>query len=293
MGSLKSVCIREKMSQIFNRARARKTTSIVKPRFADTIADRAINAGWLLSEMDIAGGDRAYQYVNGRAVTVGLEAMQFNAPVYIGDSVTIYTEVIRQGRSSVAIKVEAFAESRQGGNRRKVTEGTFTFVHIDEHGRARAIEGKAPFGETKAKAAKPKASATDTLDHEPELEPGQELSLRTVPHPRDKNANGDIFGGWILDKMDEAGGLRAMRFARKTTVPRAIDAMTFHKPVSERNEVSFYTQIERVGDTSVTIRVEAWALREDLTKYEKVTEGTFVYVAIDKELKPVSVKPAP
>ncbi len=280
------------LSKIFNKARAKKITGIVKPRFADTVSDRIISAGWLLSEMDIAGGDRAYQYVGGICVTVGLAGTEFTSPVYIGDNVTIYTEIIKQGRSSVDIKVEAHAESRVGGEVRKVAEGVFSFVHIDKNGKSKEITKHKPFGSS-AKKQRPKASATDVLTEEPELKPGQELSYRTAARPKDKNYNGDIFGGWILDKMDEAGGLRARRFTKQVMVPRAIDDMTFHRPVSELDEVSIYTEIEKVGTTSVRIKVEAWSLRNDLEKYEKVTEGTFTYVAVDKDKKPVPIQPKP
>jgi len=281
----------EKVSVTFNRARGRKITAKVTPMPSDTIAERYISAGWLLSQMDLAGGNRAHKYVGGRTVTVGLEAMHFKAPVFIGDDVTIYTEIIKQGRSSVSIKVEAYAEPREGGRSRKVTEGTFTFVHIDANGKAKPIDPNEPPSPPGQK--RPKASSTDVLNHEPDLKPGQELSLRTVPFPRDKNYNGDIFGGWVLSQMDLAAALRAGKYVQGRAVPVAIEAMTFHRPVSELNEVSFYTAIEKVGNTSVTIKVEAWALREDLKKYEKVTEGTFTYVAIDKDRKPVPVRPNP
>lgn len=284
----------KKVSGTFNRVKDRKITAKVTPMPADTIADRIISAGWLLAQMDLAGGNRAYRYVGGRAVTVGVEAMEFKAPVYVGDDVTIYTEISNQGRSSVSIKIEAYAEQREGGRTRKVTEGTFTFVHIDQNGKATPIDGAAPpSAPPAAKPARAKASATDVMAHEPELKKGQDLSLRTVPFPRDKNSNGDIFGGWVLAQMDLAAALRAGKFVQGPAVPVAINAMTFHRPVSELNEVSFYTQIEKVGHTSVTIKVEAWALREDLKRYEKVTEGNFTYVAIDKDRKPVPVKPNP
>ena len=260
---------------------------------ADTIVDRTIGAGWLLSQMDLAGGNRAYKYVGGRAVTVGLEAMEFKAPVYIGDDVTIFTEIIKEGTSSVAIRVEAYAASRIGENPRKVTEGTFTFVHIDENGKSKPLNEQKTKekskDKSKSKAKKVRASKTEVLEHEPKLESGQELSLRTVPFPRDKNSNGDIFGGWVLAQMDTAAALRVRKLVGGEAVSVAIEAMTFHRPVSELNEVSFYTKIEKIGNSSVSINVEAWALREDLRKYEKVTEGTFTYVALDKDRKPVPV----
>jgi len=277
------------VKKIFNKATERRITTKVIPMPSDTIADRIISAGWLLSQMDIAGGSRACRYVGGRAVTVGLEAMAFKAPVYIGDDVTIYTEIVRQGRSSMAIKVQAYAESRTGSKPHKVTEGVFTFVHIDENGKPKPIKETAK--PVAAKKGRAKASLTDIFDHEPTLSPGQELSLRTVPFPRNRNQNGDIFGGWVLAQMDLAAAVRARKYIGGTAVPVAIDAMTFHRPVSELNEVSFYTGIEKTGTSSVTIKVEAWALREDLKKYEKVTEGSFVYVAVDKNRKPIPIKP--
>lgn len=297
LGSLKSMGICKKLSDIFQRAKARKITAKVSPMPADTITERFISAGWLLAQMDLAGGNRAYKYVQGRAVTVGLEAMEFKAPVYIGDNVTIYTEIVRQGRTSLAIRVQAYAERREGGRAEKVTEGTFTFVHIDDNGKPKPIGGNAAEPAQTAAQGKSgrraKASETQVLNHEPALKQGQELSLRTVPFPRDKNYNGDIFGGWVLARMDEAAALRACKFVGGLAAPVAIDAMTFHRPVSELNEVSFYTEIQKVGKSSVTIKVEAWALREDLKRYEKVTEGSFVYVAIDKNRKPVPITPAP
>ncbi|MCB9991371.1 MAG: acyl-CoA thioesterase [Rhodospirillales bacterium] len=131
------------------------------------------------------------------------------------------------------------------------------------------------------------------MGQEPALKKGQELSIRTVPFPRDKNYNGDIFGGWVLEQMDLAGSVRARKFVGGAAVPVAINAMTFNRPVSVLDEVSFYTEIEKVGKSSVTVKVEAWALREDLKKYEKVTEGSFVYVSVDKDRKPQPINPKP
>lgn len=278
------------MSKLFNKAGKRQLSGKVIPMPSDTIADRFISAGWLLSQMDVTAGNRAYKYVGGRAVTVGIEAMSFKKPVYIGDDVEIYTEIIKRGRTSVAIKVEAFAEARTGGKKHKVTEGIFSFVHIDDKGRPKPID---PYY-TKPKSNKPtkksKGSGANLVsDKEPALQGDQELSLRTVPFPRNKNYNGDIFGGWVLEQMDIAGMARARKEVQGAAAPVAIEAMTFYKPVSELDEVSFYTEVVKTGNTSVTIRIESWALREDLKRYEKVTEGVFTYVAIDKNRKPRTI----
>ena len=90
--------------------------------------------------------------------------------------------------------------------------------------------------------------------------------------------------------MDLAGSLRARNHVGGPAAPVAIDSMTFHKPLSELDEVSFYTEIVKQGRTSVTIKVESWALRYNLKEYEKVTEGTFTYVAIDDERKPIPIQ---
>jgi acyl-CoA thioesterase YciA len=291
------------MNKDFNKAGKRCLSGKVIPMPRDTITERLISAGWLLSQMDVTAGNRAYKYAGGRAVTVALEAMEFKAPVFIGDDVEIYTEIIRQGRTSVAIRVEAFAETRTGRKPRKVTEGIFTFVHIDDHGRPKEIDpanDPQPKKEAKSqdknqdkkqKLAAKGSEAGDVRQSEPPLKKGQELSLRTVPFPKNKNYNGDIFGGWVLEQMDIAGLTRARKHVGGAVAPVAIEAMTFHRPVSVLDEVSFYTEIVKIGNSSITVKIESWSLREDLKRYEKVTEGIFTYVAIDKDRKPIPIAP--
>jgi acyl-CoA thioesterase YciA len=114
----------------------------------------------------------------------------------------------------------------------------------------------------------------------PEALQGRIPTLRTFAMPADSNANGDIFGGWLLSQMDLAGGARAYEFAGGRVVTVGIDAMAFHKPVFIGDEVSVYTDIARVGNTSVTIRIESWARRRHTREYLKVTEGLFTFVYI-------------
>ena len=85
------------------------------PMPADTISEDFISAGWLMAQMDLAGGRRAYEYVGGRAVTVGVESMSFKKPVFVGDLVSFYTEVVKQGRTSLTIKLESWADRRSNG----------------------------------------------------------------------------------------------------------------------------------------------------------------------------------
>lgn len=113
--------------------------------------------------------------------------------------------------------------------------------------------------------------------------------LRVVPGPSDINANGHIFGGWILSQMDIAAGIVASRRARGSVATVAIEAMEFIAPIHLRDLISVYAQVERVGRTSMAVRIEVIAER-DLGQTEvKVTEGVFTFVALDEEHRPRSV----
>ena len=107
-----------------------------------------------------------------------------------------------------------------------------------------------------------------------------ELMLRTFAFPADANPAGDIFGGWLLGQMDISGASLARRRAHGRVATVAVAQMTFRLPVFVGDEVSCYCAISRVGTTSVTVQVEAWARRADGDDLVKVTEGTFTYVAI-------------
>ena len=107
-----------------------------------------------------------------------------------------------------------------------------------------------------------------------------ELMLRTFAFPADANPQGDIFGGWLLGQMDVAGASLARRRAHGRVATVAVAQMTFKLPVFVGDEVSCYCEVTKVGTTSVTVQVEAWARRFDDSGTVKVTEGTFTYVAI-------------
>ncbi len=113
-----------------------------------------------------------------------------------------------------------------------------------------------------------------------------EPAIRTVPMPADANASGDIFGGWVLSQMDIAGGTVAGDRAKGRTVTVAVEAMTFHRPIYVGDLVSLYAHVVRVGTTSITVNIETIARRRNRPEEIKVTEGTFVYVAIDREGRP-------
>ena len=116
--------------------------------------------------------------------------------------------------------------------------------------------------------------------------PTGDLTIRTVAMPSDTNPRGDIFGGWLMSQMDLAGGIMATRRAKGRTATIAVDNVIFHKPVHIGNVVTCYADVIRVGTTSMSIKIEAWAQHySELGELNKVTEGIFTYVAIDQERK--------
>ena len=107
---------------------------------ADTNPNGDIFGGWLMSQMDIAGGITAHSRAGGRVVTVGVEAMTFHRPVHVGDVVCCYTDIVKTGKTSMTVLVEVWVlRERNTADNVKVTEGTFTFVAIGKDGNKRAL----------------------------------------------------------------------------------------------------------------------------------------------------------
>ena len=125
-----------------------------------------------------------------------------------------------------------------------------------------------------------------------EAEPRGDLTVRTIAMPADTNANGDIFGGWVMSRMDQAGGIAGVERAQGRVVTVAVEAMHFIRPVRVGDVLCVYTQIERVGRTSMTIRIEAWARRFQTRVREKVTDAIFTFVAIDQNGQPRLIPPS-
>lgn len=117
-----------------------------------------------------------------------------------------------------------------------------------------------------------------------------EAILRVVPGPGDINANGHIFGGWVLSQMDIAAGIVASREADGPVATVAIDAMEFLAPILLRDLVAVYAKVERIGRTSIAIRIDVVASRDRGTREVKVTEGLFTFVALDENHQPRPVK---
>jgi acyl-CoA thioesterase YciA len=131
---------------------------------------------------------------------------------------------------------------------------------------------------------------TDAATPPTTLPSDKELVLRVIPMPSDANANGDIFGGWIMAQVDLAGSVLPSRIAKGRVTTVAVNQFVFKQPVSMGDLLSLYATVERIGNTSITVRVEVYAERNpaDL-QVVKVTEANLTYVAIDREGKPRAI----
>ena len=122
------------------------------------------------------------------------------------------------------------------------------------------------------------------------LPSGAELVLRVMPLPADVNANGDIFGGWIMAQVDLAGSVLPNRIAKGRIATVAVNQFIFKQPVSIGDLLSFYADITHIGNTSISVHVEVYAERNPANlQVVKVTEADLTYVAIDEKGKPRSV----
>src|SRR5258707_6482439 len=119
--------------------------------------------------------------------------------------------------------------------------------------------------------------------------PRGELAARTLAMPADTNPSGDIFGGWIMAQMDSAGAISATRLAHGRVVTAAVSHISFLQPVKVGDVVCCYTDVLRMGRTSLTLCVEVWVLRQGQGPRVKVTAAEFTFVALDEANRPRSV----
>ncbi len=124
---------------------------------SDTNPNGDIFGGWLMSQMDLAAGNAAARRARGRCVTASVDRIAFHSPVFVGDEVSLYATIVREGRTSMSIDVEAWRRSRDGDDQVKVTQATFTFVALDQGRRPRSL----PYL-PEMHAPKPRASAKST-----------------------------------------------------------------------------------------------------------------------------------
>jgi len=120
----------------------------------------------------------------------------------------------------------------------------------------------------------------------------KELVLKVIPMPADSNANGDIFGGWVMAQVDLAGSVLPARYTQGRMATVAVNEFIFKQPVRVGDILSFYSEVTRVGRTSVTVKVEVFAERfKSQGQYVKVTEASVTYVAIDDAGRPRPIPP--
>ena len=139
----------------------------------------------------------------------------------------------------------------------------------------------------------PDPAKSSEVAETPEIPPSSELAVRTIAMPADTNPHGDIFGGWLLCQMDLAGSSVATRRAAGRVVTIAITAMTFHRPVMVGDEVTCYGDVEKIGHTSITVKIESWARRRIGDAQIKVTEGLFTYVRVGDDGRPLPIAAPP
>lgn len=114
-------------------------------------------------------------------------------------------------------------------------------------------------------------------------------TIRTLPKHSNINSNGHIFGGWILSQMDSAAGVEAIRRVGGPVATVAIEAMKFHQPVKVGDWLSVYTDITNVGNTSLTVHIEVTVVSRETEKETMVTEGDFIFVALDENHRPKKI----
>ena len=123
--------------------------------------------------------------------------------------------------------------------------------------------------------------------------PEGDLLLRTLAMPADTNANGDIFGGWIMSQMDIGGGILAKEIAKGRVVTVNVDGITFYKPINVGHVVCCYGKCTKIGNSSIVLKLEIWVkpvLNEKTAERYCVTEAVFTYVAIDQDGKSRKIK---
>lgn len=119
----------------------------------------------------------------------------------------------------------------------------------------------------------------------------KELVLKVIPMPADTNGNGDIFGGWVMAQVDLAGSVIPARIIRGRMATVAVKEFIFKQPVRVGDILSFFSSVQRIGNTSITVDVEVFAESfRDQGRFAKVTQALLTYVAIDENGKPRPIK---
>lgn len=119
----------------------------------------------------------------------------------------------------------------------------------------------------------------------------RELVIRVVAMPADTNPDGDMFGGWVMSQMDLGAWIQARKHTHHRVVTVAVENLVFHKPVFVGDCVLVYATTARIGRSSVTVEIDVMVERKEGREVERVTEGRFIFVAIDERWQPVPLTP--
>ncbi len=238
-----------------------------------------IFGGIILEQIDIAGAEaarRAFPHL--RFATVCFKEVIFEKPVYVGDSLTCWAEVVSTGTTSVTTKI--LVEVERHGKFVSVTEGEVVYAAVNKNGDPVALTGD---GETPARKPKRRSSgrSKSTQSGCP--------ALRQVMFPNQTGAYGYILGGTILQEIDIAGAVGARKVYPNRLVTVAFKQVVFKRPVHVGDLLTCWSKVTKVGRTSITTKVVVEVERKG--KFIKVTEGEVIYVAVDKNERPTPINP--
>ncbi len=260
-----------------------------------------IFGGVILSHMDIAGAIAAREVTDHRVFTVSFDKVVFKQPVHIGDVLTCWSEAIRIGRTSITTRI--IVEAQRKGVFIPVTEGEAVYVAVDDDGRPTPIKGQ-----TKAVASRavsncgpschsvapaPNQPATTKSTSKKEWSSKKHMqqcpAIRIGMLPKDTSYTGtNIFAGVILSHMDTAGVIATRDVTNHRVVTVSFDKVVFKEPVHVGDVLTCWSEVIKVGRTSITTRITVQAQRKGI--FIPVTEGEAVYVSVDPAGKPIPIK---
>lgn len=267
-------------------ARARKLATRVAMMPRDTNGQNCIFGGVLLSNIDIAGAIVARQACTAgliqRVVTRAMDPVEFTKPVLVNDILTCYGKVTRVGKTSIAVHVDV--EVDRNGVIIPVANADIVYVSVGDDFRPTPI-ACAPKSRRKTTAPAPKVAPTQHVGE-------RVLAIRKTMLPYETNGMGNIFGGVLLSHMDLAGSYVARRACANSYIDRCVtrlmDKIEFKQPVHVNDVISCYGSVTRIGNSSVTVHVEVEADRGGVII--PVTSADMVFVAVDENSKPISVR---
>jgi len=255
-----------------------------------------IFGGVILSHMDIAGAIAAREVTEHRVFTVSFDTVVFKQPVHIGDVLTCWSEVTKIGRTSITTRITVEAQRR--GVFIPVTEGEAVYVAVDDDGHPVPVNSPLSSAEPckcgavchhdSGRSVTPKAVRKKVAEFT--LDSPKCPAVRIGMFPKDTSVAGtNIFAGVILSHMDTAGVIATRDVTTNRVVTISFDKVVFKQPVHVGDVLTCWSEVTRVGRTSITTRIVVAAQRKGV--FIPVTEGEAVYVSVDSDGKPTPVRP--